>query len=405
MSCRKGCRSVPEGPLLLDDAWPAPVVRPPRRAVISDTTLRDGEQTPGVAFTEADKVAIATALARAGVPELEVGTPALGGQEQTCIRAVVAAGLDCDLVGWCRMTTADVDAAVACGLRAVNLSLPVSDIMLRAKFAQGRDWALATTERIVAYARDRGLAVAVGGEDASRADLDHVARVMDRATALGAHRFRFADTLGVLDPVATGQAIGFLRARADIALEIHTHDDLGLATANALAGLAAGASHVSTTVNGLGERAGNAPLEEVVVALTRLHGAETGVDLCALMALSGLVAAAAGRPVPRGKSIVGADVFTHESGIHVSGLLRDRQTYQGLDPGWLGRRHAVQLGKHSGTAAVAHVLAALGRSLDGDAAAALLDRVRAHAVRTKRPPDPTALAAFCDELLIREERP
>lgn len=356
-----------------------------RRIFLNDTTLRDGEQAPGVAFSLAERVAIAESLAAAGIDEIEVGTPAMGAAEIDAIAAVVALQLPCRVLAWCRMTDGDLKAARASGVTAVNLSIPVSDVQLGAKLGITRGAALNRIAEMVPRALDLGLEVAVGAEDASRADPDFLAEIAEAAETAGAFRLRLADTVGILDPFATHDLVAGLRRRSDLALEFHGHDDLGLATANTLAALRAGADHASVTVLGLGERAGNAALEEVAVAVGRLGLGATAVDPAALSGLADLVADAARRPVPVAKAIVGADVFTHESGIHVAALLKAPATYQGLDPALLGRKHRFVVGKHSGAAALEHALAARGIALDPTLAAPLTEAVRLRATALKRP--------------------
>ena len=259
----------------------------------------------------------------------------------------------------------------------------MSRLQMRVKLKAEPDEVAARVTRVIGYARDKGLEVALGGEDSSRADLRDVALIAGAAARLGVFRFRFADTLGLLDPFSTYEYIRQLREVTDLPIEFHGHNDLGLATANTLAAMRAGASHASVTVLGLGERAGNAPLEEICVALPRTADARTGVDLTRLESLAGLVAHAARDSIPRAKPIVGADIFTHESGIHVAGLLSDVGTYQGLDPAMLGRRHKVVIGKHSGLAAVRAICSAAGLDIDGGVGAAVLSRVKAIAKLTK----------------------
>lgn len=267
-----------------------------QRVSINDTTLRDGEQSPGVAFSVEEKVSIARALQSAGVDEIEAGTPAMGGAEIESIAHVVQSVRDVRVTAWGRMTESDVKAAIATGVKAVNLSTPVSDRQIKAKFGTDRADVLNRVRRIVSMARDHGLLVSVGGEDSSRADMDFILEVIATAENAGAWRYRYADTLGVLGPLECYTVFRRLCAETDLALEFHGHNDVGMATANTVAAVQGGATDASVSVLGLGERAGNAALEQVVSALSMLGGHSSRVIPTKLLSLADMVAQAACHP-------------------------------------------------------------------------------------------------------------
>ncbi|TVQ43195.1 MAG: homocitrate synthase [Gloeocapsa sp. DLM2.Bin57] len=351
---------------------------------ISDTTLRDGEQAAGVAFSKAEKVALARFMDAIGIHELEVGIPAMGSEEAEAITAITQLGLTTDLIGWNRAKRSDIEASIKCGLKRVHISIPVSDIQIQAKFQGNYDLVWTSLRDTINFAVDQGLYVAVGGEDSSRAEPGFLLDMALAAQNWGANRFRFCDTVGILDPMMITERVSYLVSWLDIPVEMHTHNDLGLATANALAGIRAGATSVNTTVNGLGERAGNAALEEVIMALKQIYHIDLGINVRRFQELSQMVARASGSFVPPWKAIVGENAFAHESGIHVHGILQNPHTYELFDPQEVGRERRVVLGKHSGRHAIVNILQELGIFLTPEETHQVLAGVKDLSTQLKR---------------------
>ncbi len=358
---------------------------------INDTTLRDGEQAAGVAFTVAEKVIFASLMDSIGVQELEVGIPAMGSTEAEAIREMTGLGLRTKLTGWNRAVRSDIDASLACGLERVHISVPVSEIQIAVKFQGNCQLVLDKLRDTLNYAGDRGLYISVGGEDSSRADESFLLDVAASAQDWGASRFRFCDTVGILDPLTTYQKVEQLVSKLTIPVEMHTHNDFGMATANALAGIRAGATSVNTTVNGLGERAGNAALEEVVMALKRIYGMTIGIDTSKFREISEFVVAASGCDVPPWKAIVGKNAFAHESGIHGHGVLHNPATYEPFTPEEVGRERRLVIGKHSGKHLVTSFLEKYGIALSLEETRSLVDAVRDLSVELKRSLTPDEL--------------
>jgi homocitrate synthase NifV len=314
-----------------------------------DTTLRDGEQSPGVAFSRGTKETVASMLAEAGIDELEVGTPAMGKTEQEDIRAIARLNLPCRLTCWCRARQEDIEDSVKCGTGSIHISFPVSSILMKA-MKKDEAWVLAQLRELLTFACKRFQFVSVGAQDATRAEVSFLKIFAEQALLYGAYRMRIADTVGIATPFSLTALLTELLNSSGMALEFHGHNDLGMATANAVCATHAGVAALSVTVNGLGERAGNAALEEVAMAMILSGGKKCGIRPVRLMPLCAYVSQASQRPIPPDKPITGSLVFTHESGIHCNGMFKDSRTYEPFSGSLLGRRSEFVTGKHSGTA-------------------------------------------------------
>lgn len=319
---------------------------------MNDTTLRDGEQTPGVVFSDEEKVRIARMLDDVGVQQIEAGTPAMSDGEKGAVKSIVKEGLDASIMGWSRPVKEDIDAVIDTGADAIAISIATSDIHLQYKLKMTREEVLEKAVSMVDYAKSHGLYISLNSEDATRTNLAFLKEFAQKGKEAGADRLRVCDTLGVLIPASSKFLTKKIIEEAKIPVEIHTHNDYGLAVANALAAFEGGAEWASTTVNGLGERAGNSSLEGVIMSLIKLYNMELPFKIDKIYELSEFVGEASGLPVSPNRSIVGKHMFTHESGIHVDGVLKYPYTYESFMPDEIGASRRIIIGKHSGKHAV-----------------------------------------------------
>lgn len=352
--------------------------------IINDTTLRDGEQAPFVAFNTEEKIAIAQALYAAGADELEVGIPAMGERERADIKEILALDLPLRIMSWNRATMSDLEASLLCGLKAVDLSIPVSDILIDAKFKGNKSKLLHNLEEVLHVSAKEGIFVCIGGEDSSRADLGFIQEVMELGHSLGAHRFRYCDTVGIMRPHQIFEHISYLTSLNLLEIEMHTHNDFGMATANAISGLEAGAKSVNTTVIGLGERAGNASFEQTLMALAHLFKEERLIDPKTLHHVVELVQKASRQHISSSMPIVGKNIFSHESGIHVNGMMKHERAYEAFSPQSVGMRRTYPIGKHSGSSTLLFHLRSMGYEPENEVINKMLPHVREMVTERKK---------------------
>jgi len=350
-----------------------------------DNTLRDGEQTVGVAFSVEDKVRIATQLAKTGITDFEAGFPVVSETERQGIRAIVDNELDAHIYCLARLRERDVDEVVNTGARYITLFAPSSDDLMQAKLRCSLEQMEEDISRVVDYAKGRGLFVRFGCEDASRTPLERLVRLYKLSVEAGADFIGFADTTGVAMPDKVADIVRTVRRETQTPISIHCHNDLGLAVANSIAAARAGAEEIQVTVNGLGERAGNATMYEFVLAMKIGYDIDLGIDFLEMAKLSRLLVEITGLEIAFNKPVVGRNAFRHESGIHVQALMSENlKTYQPFPPEWVGRQHEVAFGKHSGRSNVHFLCREIGVTLDPEAEKEVLGRVKALGQERKR---------------------
>jgi len=348
----------------------------PSRIMVLDTTLRDGEQTPGIALSIEDKMRIAQALDELGVDVIEAGFPAASAGEQEAVRKIASTVSRARVCGLARCSRKDIDVLLGCGLDYVHTFIATSNIHLKHKLKMDREQVKARAIDSIEYAKAHGLTVEFSCEDATRTDLDFLKEMHIAVQGAKVDKINVPDTVGTISPPAMEYLVKELMTVTKVPISIHCHDDFGLAVANSIAAVRQGAQQVHVTVNGLGERAGNAALEEAVLSLMAFFDIETSVDTRKIGPTSKLVSRITGYPIPPNKAIIGNNAFAHESGIHVHGVLGDPSTYEAFGPELVGVQRNIVIGKHTGAHSVKEKLGEYGIDLSDEQVAQIVEKVK-----------------------------
>ncbi len=350
---------------------------------VIDSTLREGEQAARVYFDLNEKLRIVELLMAVGIDEIEVGVARNNPDLKILLQAARSLEGCPKLALWSRCHLQDIREALVLAPDIVSLSIPVSDIQIEHKLQRDRVYVMHRVRSCIEYVRHRSTCyLSLGLEDASRADMHFVEAVCLMAREAGVDRIRFADTLGVMDPMGMAETITRLKSLLKMDLGVHTHNDFGMATANAVSALSAGADFADVTVHGLGERSGNAALEEIIAYLVQRKGLQK-YRMPPLRQLSGFVSKVSKVPVSSRKPVVGKDIFTCESGIHIDGLIKNPETYEPYDPSEVCLERTLLLGKKAGRHALSHKLKSLGIDAGESLLDELLAKVREESARVE----------------------
>jgi methanogen homocitrate synthase len=348
----------------------------PEKITVYDTTLRDGEQTPGVCLRTPEKLQIAKKLDELGIHQIEAGFPVVSNEEKRSIKAIVKEDLDAQILVLSRTKKSDIDTAIDCDVDGIITFMGTSDLHLKHKIKMTREEILNVCMSSIEHAKDHGLFVAFSAEDATRTDLEFLKQLYKKADNYGVDRVHIADTVGAISPYGMDYLVKEIRPIVKAEIALHCHNDFGMALSNSIAGLLAGANAVSTTVNGIGERAGNCSLEELIMTLKIIYGIDLDFDISKFYEISKLVESLTHMKIPDNKPIVGKNIFRHESGIHVDAVIEEPLTYEPFLPEMVGQQRRIVLGKHSGCRAVRAKLNECGIDVTKDELCKIVEQVK-----------------------------
>lgn len=373
-----------------------------KEIIIDDTTLREGEQTPGVVFSIEDKISIAKYLSEIGIQRIEAGFPASSKSEWEAVKSIVKAKLDSKIFGFARAVKSDIDAVIDCDCYGIVMSFPPSDIHLKYKLKIDREEYLRRAIECVTYAKEHGLYVTYSAEDSTRTDIEFLKKVFKIVVENGVNCARIVDTLGVATPSFMKHLVSIIKNVVSVPIEVHCHNDHGLALANSLAAIEAGASVISSSINGLGERAGLAATEEVIVALHNLYDVKI-FKTEKLYEICKFIEKVSGVKIPASKPVTGENVFTHTSGIHQDAILKNVLTYEPYPPELVGQKRRFVIGKLSGSHIIKAKLIELGYNISEEDLKNITNIIKEYSQERKSALSDIEVKRIADEYFARKK--
>jgi len=370
----------------------------PKSVKVFDTTLRDGEQTPGVSFMHDEKIQIAEQLDKLGVNVIEAGFPINSAQEKQVVKEIAEMGLISDVCGLSRVVKGDIDVCMDCNVDIVHIFISTSDIHIKHQMGTTREKVKEKIVAAVSYIKDQRVKCLFSPMDATRTNKDYLIEICKIVEETGADMINIPDTIGVMNPPAMRYLISEIKKAVEIPLDVHCHNDFGLAVPNTLAAVEAGASQVQVTVNGLGERAGNADMEQTIMGLEVLYGVKTGINTEYLTEASKIVEQFSDIKLPPNFPIVGRNAFTHESGIHADAVLKKACTFESITPEMVGQKSRIVLGKHTGSHAVKNALKSLDYGVSDEQLGEITRRIKDLANTYKKIPE-DSLVKITEEVI------